>query len=342
MTKRLNMPIWYIPGEVYYFGKVFGEIAAELIHQSLDEDIIARKTTNWYKYASETYDFLKIHEMRLVKDLEGLAEGAKIEIFEAIYIQYRREILKEYLKKKTLDCSLFSFHGGKTFLAQTIDLEYRYEKFGGVLKVDYKNHSVYQYTFAGLLGYTGLNSNGYAIGINMVHSNHWRIGVSPYLIIKKMLDTETYVEALKVIQQTRASSSRIITLCTRAETFNFEIIPFEIVLNKKKDYFVQTNHFTHQKFKDMEMITRFGKFNSVSRQNRLIELISTLPPKDINRVHEIISDKEGGLNSICCEGTGNADNVKTVAAVCYDIEALSFYALKGLPNENFFEEFKFG
>ena len=61
-------------------------------------------------------------------------------------------------------------------------------------------------SFGGLLGYLGINSDGLAIGLNLVLGGDWGPGIPPYLAIRHLLDSAGSVaEALELLARTAAS-----------------------------------------------------------------------------------------------------------------------------------------
>src|ERR1022692_5160376 len=128
---------------------------------------------------------------RLSEELDGLARGAGISRELAVLRQVRREIIGYQRVPARGDCttyaSLSAGPGGGPVLAQTVDLNGNLDDQIAVLDVCISGpvpksaaRRALVLSFGGLLGYLGVNSDGLAIGLNLVLGGQWRAGPPPH------------------------------------------------------------------------------------------------------------------------------------------------------------------
>ncbi|RST19077.1 peptidase C45 [Streptomyces sp. WAC05374] len=217
----------------------------------------------------------------LAEEVAGLAAGAGITEEEAWLLQVRREIMG-YRKVPTAgDCTTWAVAGSDPAgpaLAQTVDLNGDLDEVISVLEVsraDVPRRSLVL-SFGGLLGYLGINSDGLAVGLNLVLGGDWKPGVPPYLAIRHLLDTAGSVEeALKVLAGLPLASSRSLTLCDRERAVWLEVLGDELRVHEARRT-VHTNHFLHPDFVAADEINVFARNSSVRRLKAATEGLAGL------------------------------------------------------------------
>ncbi|MEV3991470.1 C45 family peptidase [Streptomyces sp. NPDC049837] len=206
----------------------------------------------------------------VAEEVAGLAAGAGITEDEAWLLQLRREIMG-YRKVPTAgDCTTWALAGSDPAgpaLAQTVDLNGDLDDVISVLEVS-PAHSPRRslvLSFGGLLGYLGINSDGLAVGLNLVLGGDWKPGVPPYLAIRHLLDTAGGVEeALKVLAGLPLASSRSLTLCDRERALWIEVLDDDLRVHEAERT-VHTNHFLHPDFVTADEINVFARNSSARR-----------------------------------------------------------------------------
>ncbi len=247
----------------------------------------------------------------LAEEIRGLAAGAGISHDEALLLQLRREIMG-YQKIPTRgDCTTYARSGEHPFLAQTVDLNGDLDDQIAVLEVALTGSSrrALVLSFGGLLGYLGINSDGLAVGLNLVLGGDWRPGLPPYLAIRHLLDTASCVdEAVETIRKTRMASSRSLTLCDREKTACVEILGDEVRL---VDEPAHTNHFLHPDFLASDELNIFARNSSLLRLKACVAGLSSLPAGAGAEDHFAMMSAP----PICVADTGDIRRERTVAAV---------------------------
>lgn len=211
---------------------------------------------------------------RLSEEISGLAAGAGISREEAVLLQARRELIgyQRVPVPSRGDCttyaSLSDGPDGEPVLAQTVDLNGDLDDQVTVLDVGVSGSGrrALLLSFGGLLGYLGLNSDGLAIGLNLVLGGDWGPGLPPYLAIRYLLDNAGCVaDALAIVADLPLASSRSLMLCDPVSAACVELLDGEARLVETADL-VHTNHFLHPDFASRDQLNVFARNSSVLRR----------------------------------------------------------------------------
>lgn len=268
----------------------------------------------------------------LADEVGGLAAGAGIGLDEAWLLQLRREIMG-YRKVPTGgDCTTYARNGaGGPVLAQTVDLNGDLDDYLSVLRVartDLPGRRSLVLSFGGLLGYLGLNSDGLAVGLNLVLGGDWRPGVPPYLAIRHLLDSAGGVtEALEILRGLPLASSRTLVLCDRERVVHVEILGEELRVVEGR-VAVHTNHFLHPDFVPDDEINVFARNSSVRRLKAADAGLAALPPGAGAEEHFGLLSQ----SPICVPDRGNIRAERTVAAVVMLPDAGELHVRPGDPS----------
>jgi hypothetical protein len=219
----------------------------------------------------------------LAEEIRGLAYGAGLGSDQALLLQLRREIMGYLKVGSAAECTTYARAGsadsGDSVLAQTIDLNGSLEDQVGVLDVSPigGRGRALVLSFAGLLGYLGLNSEGLAVGLNLVLGGEWRPGLPPYLAIRHLLDSAASVdEAITILRGLRLASSRSITLCDRDKAAWVEVLGDEIRVVEAEQT-MHTNHFLHPDLVPYDEVNVFARNSSVRRLEACASGLAGLP-----------------------------------------------------------------
>jgi len=244
----------------------------------------------------------------LAEEVDGLAAGAGISSDEAWLLQVRREILG-YSRVTAGDCTSYAAIRGAPVLAQTVDLNGNLDDQIAVLAVRGPRHRSVTLSFAGLLGYLGVNDAGVAIGLNLVLGGDWDPGVPPYLAIRHALDNADSVDhAVTILGDLPLSSSRSFMICGEDKAVCVEALGAERRVLEGRELF-HTNHFLHPDFAARDEINVFAGNSS----RRRLEAARAAGIPDAN-------DTEGHLRllstaPIYVPDNGDIRRERTVAAV---------------------------
>ncbi len=342
-----------LSGDPYSIGYCHGLSEGSVIRSFLADDfshINANRTKKlpWEKILDRVQEHKWIIEQDvplLAKELRGLADGAGISYDEAILLQMRREIVgKSSLASG--ECSLIAkLEQQEAVIAQTVDQNPVMAALGRIFRIcssDQNIPEILMFSFSGLLGFLGMNSAGLGIGINFVSSDDWKPGVSPYLLIRHLLQLRSLEECLQALRQIRRSSSRSFTICDRSHLAIVEMTSDNLRVTRGSKL-VRTNHFLHADFINLDSMNIFSRNASKLRLERLRELVSAQNwETDPERLFEIFSDHSLYPVGLCAHSEGNARREDTVAAVILDLHNQTISIRVGHPCKNPTQNFSLG
>lgn len=244
---------------------------------------------------------------RLHEEMLGLAHGASISRDEAVLLQIRREVMAYQRIPSRGDCTAYARSGGEPVLAQTVDLNGNLDDQIAVLDTG----EALVLSFAGLLGYLGVNRAGLAVGLNLVLGGEWRPGLPPYLAIRHLLDTAIDVEhAITLLRRLRLASSRSLMLCDATRTATVEILDDDVRVMSGTES-AHTNHYLHPDFVAHDQLNVFARNSSLLRLKECEARLGSLPSDaDAEQHFAVLSTAP-----ICVADTGDIRRERTVAAV---------------------------
>jgi len=271
----------------------------------------------------------------LAEEVEGLAAGAGISWHDAIVLQYRRELAYD-AEAVAGECTLVGLRdpAGCALLAQNVDLVGRMTALGTVMRIRHPEPDVPRaltYTFAGLLGFLGMNEAGLAIGINLLHAEDWRIGVSPYLLVRHLLRCQTVSQCIEEISRIPRSSSRALTISDPRETVTVEmsVTQFDV---QQAPVLCQTNHFLSERLAKIDRLHVFSRNASRKRREIALNKVSALPGDDlVGDLFALLSDHSMYPLGLCVHAEGHSHREETVASIVMEPQQGRMHVRRGHP-----------
>lgn len=349
------IPLVRASGDPYALGRAHGAALAQPLHDFVD-DAFARLNHLVQPPLSMTALLPTVAAYRawvqeatpeLAEEVRGLADGAGLSEPQAWLLQLRREVMG-YRKVPTAgDCTTYARAGGAfaghAVLAQTVDLNGNLDDRISVLDLGRAAGSRRSLvlSFAGLLGYLGLNSDGLAIGLNLVLGGEWRPGLPPYLAIRHLLDTAGSVrEALAALRGLRLASSRSLTLCDREQAVCVELLGDELRVlpagfatwqtGHAGSETWHTNHFLHPDFSAHDELNVFARNSSLRRLKTVEAGLDDLSPDAGPEEHFDLLSRP----PICVPDEGDIRRERTVAAVVLLPERGELHVRPGDPSRS--------
>lgn len=269
--------------------------------------------------------FIREYAPHLAEEIRGIAEGAKISLEEAYLLQLRAEMTQLTLEGEAVSegCTSFALPKGMTadgevWTGQNLDLAPVYKDFGIMLEIrPEKGPAILCYTQIGTLGHAGINSAGMGLMINALYSSGWKPGLPRPVIYRRILEKQSFSEALDaVVLARRASSCNYLISHQSGKMADIEVTPEEHgVIGPQNELLVHANHFEHADMVQFEKRPADKMINSQFRVNRLKNLISenenTISLQDMKH---FLTDHEKYPTAVCAHPEGNPWNYMTIAS----------------------------
>ncbi|HEY3904443.1 MAG TPA: C45 family peptidase [Streptosporangiaceae bacterium] len=278
-----TLPFVRVSGDPFEVGYQHGQARRAALREFIDDDLtrinkLAAAPTTLAELSPVLAEYsaaIAAATPALSEEIAGLAQGADLAAAEAVLLQTRRELIGFQKIPARGDCttyaSLSAGPDGTPVLAQTVDLNGNLDDQIAVLDIELSgpgHRRALVLSFGGLLGYLGINSDGLAIGLNLVLGGTWRPGLPPYLAIRHLLDTATSVDhALDILPTLPLASSRSLTVCDQGSLACVEILDNQIRLTTEPDAVesTHTNHFLHPDFIAADELNVFARNSSLQR-----------------------------------------------------------------------------
>jgi isopenicillin-N N-acyltransferase-like protein len=250
----------------------------------------------------------------LLDEVHGLAEGASIPYEHALLCQARGEAANA---TPVEGCTAFALRGsataqGQTLAGQNQDLPPEFADIGIVLhlKPSDGRPRVITFTFAGQLGYMGMNHLGVAHFANGLGDAPWRMGLPHYPLKRTLLEKGDIAACLDILRRHRTSSAGNMVFCDgQGQIADAEIRPEGIALytDEHPDRRLHTNHYLTSEFAPRET---HRMADSVPRLNRIRELVAARwGAIDVAVMQEILADHQGDPGAICRHGEGGSHSI---------------------------------
>ena len=248
-----------------------------------------------------------------VDEIHGLAEGARISIADAVLCQARAEASKRW----DGGCTAFALTraataNGAVISGQNQDLELEYADVAIVLKVkpnDGRPRAV-MFTFAGQLGYAGMNQFGVSNFVNALYNYSWKPGLPYYPLRRMMLEQRSVDDCVKVLRKNHGCSAVNLVLADgKGNVADVESRPEGVALydDHSPNARVHTNHYLTGEFAHFEDGTLP---DSVPRLERARDLIRESWGKiTVDTMKKVLADHEGGAGAICRHGAANLHSI---------------------------------
>lgn len=306
--KGQAFPLVEVSGSPYDLGYQHGVQAGHLVRRYLlwierltgaSRDLLARNSMA----------FLPIIEALsppLVEEIRGLADGAGIRFEEAVLCQVRTGAAH-------IDgggCTAFALTGSATadrqpLAGQNLDLEPEYADVAIMLRVrptDGRPRAL-MLTFAGQLGYCGMNQYGLTHFNNSLFNYQWNLGLPRQPLKRAMLERRTVDECVELLATHRVCSAANMVLCDgQGKIADVELRPEGIALfeGESPDCRVHTNHYLTPEFRHYETDTVPDSRPRLARMRELIR--RHWGGITVETMKEILADHRGDPAGICRHG----------------------------------------
>jgi isopenicillin-N N-acyltransferase-like protein len=306
--KSHAFPYIEVSGTSYEMGYQHGAQASDLVHRYLlwIEKLTGKSRDLLCRNAMAFLPMMQSLSPSLVEEVRGLADGAGISFEEAVLCQARAEAARVHEG----GCTAFAVTGaatadGQTLAGQNQDLEPEYADVAILLHakpIDGRPRALI-FTFAGQLGYSGMNEHGLAHFANALYGPTWSLGLPHYVLARVMLEKRTAAECVGLLREHRACSPANKVLCDgEGDITDVEIRPEGIVVfsDDDPDWRIHTNHYLTSEFASHET----GQLpDSPPRLVRMRALVKEhWGSITVDTMKTILADHDGDPAGICRHG----------------------------------------
>ena len=308
-------PFIEVSGNSYEMGFQHGEQARNLIQKYLllIERLTGMSRDNLVSNAGGLLKYIEDLSPNLGQEIMGLADGAKISIDEAVLCQARAEAARSW----DGGCTAFAIRGdatldGNPLAGQNQDLQSEYSDVSIILKVsptDGRPRAI-MFTFAGQLGYSGMNEHGISHFANALYGFEWRVGLPHYPLKRLMLEQSTIEECINLYKTHKVCSAANVILCgPNGDIADIEVRPDGVAeyVGARPDCRLHTNHYVTPEFEAFE--TNHLP-DSPQRLDKMRQVIYSGWGKiTVDYLKDMLANHEGYPSGICRHGSENLESI---------------------------------
>ncbi|MCP4379854.1 MAG: hypothetical protein GY798_00230 [Hyphomicrobiales bacterium] len=249
---------------------------------------------------------LEAFASHLVEEVRGIAEGAKLPFAEVLLVNVRAEVMGTVPVENL--CTAFAVGpsataDGSVLSGQNLDQHPLNRNLMIVLHVEPDDGpAILMGTFAGLVGYPGINADGLSLFQNALSTTVWRTGAMPHYFLKRVfLEQSNLRQCLAVARKADVCSSSNYIVTDREGTLrDLEMTPDTMaVLEPDDDFLVHANHFRSRNLIPEEALLS-ALPDSAGRVLRLEELLASRSGRiTIDDLKTFLADHEGSPTGIC-------------------------------------------
>jgi isopenicillin-N N-acyltransferase-like protein len=278
----------------------------------------------------------------LVEELRGIAEGAHLSLAEVLLCNIRAEVAG--LVGGEALCTAFALGrtataDGSVLAGQNLDQDPVNRELLVVLHVEPdEGPAQLMCSFAGLIGYPGLNEHGLAVFQNALSTWEWRSTGMPHYLFKRVLlsqpDAEACVRLARSVSMCSAANYLIADRTGRL--LDLEVTPAgTAVLDGVDDILVHANH-----FQAPDLVSRDALLavlpDSPARARRADYLLrSARGHLDLDQARYTLTDHKEAPTSIC----RHEERLQTIASIIAEPDAGRLHVAAGFPCTTSFESF---
>jgi isopenicillin-N N-acyltransferase like protein len=361
MVSQKTFPFYRFTGTHREIGRQFGEACQDLIVQHRDKALARLQEKNHISAsraraaAAEYRDTVIQHAPFFDEEVQGLAEGAGIDLSDAYLLQLRAELgvtTPPDMIDGPDECTSFAAlpeatTTGEPLVGQNADLPAFYRDIAVVVElVPDDQPTVLMLTPAGQMSYIGINDRGMGVFANFVTCDGWRIGFPRYFLSRLALTYERVDDAIEAIRSVpRASSRNLMMADSHGTAADLETTPTrDVRIEPQNGLLAHANHYISPELAVEERAEGQQLRNSQARQARM----ETLLQENHGKINEetmisIFRDREAVPDSICrADGDREDSDMITFASVIAQPTRKMITVAVGPPHLNEYCRYEIG
>jgi isopenicillin-N N-acyltransferase-like protein len=319
-TQGQQFPLIEVSGTSYEMGYQHGAQAAPLVRKYLSwiEKLTGQPRDVLCRNAMSFFPSIRALSPSLVEEIEGLAEGAGISEEEAVLCQVRAYAAS----LNDGGCTAFALASpatadGMPLAGQNQDLEPEYSDVAIMLRVkpsDGRPRAL-MFTFAGQLGYSGMNEHGLAHFGNALYGFEWRTALPQYMLKRILLERRTVAECTELLQGHRTCAAHNVVMCDgQGGIADVEVRPetASVFEDDRPGWRVHANHYLTPDFAPHEDGTLPDSPGRLDRMRSLIR--EEWGGITADTMKGILSDHDGDPAGICRHGAAGLHSISGYVA----------------------------
>lgn len=361
MSQPQTFSFYRFQGSHREIGRQFGEACRDVILQHRENALARLEQKNRVsaaaaRSAASAYrDTVVEHARFFDEEVQGLAEGAGIDLSDAYLLQLRAELgvtTPADLGDDANECTSFAVlpeatADGEPIVGQNADLPAFYRDIAVVVElVPDDQPAVLMLTPAGQMSYIGINDQRMGVFANFVNCDGWRIGFPRYFLSRLALTHERVDDAIEAVRSVpRASSRNLMMLDGHGTAADLETTPArEARIDPVDGLLAHANHYIHPDMAAEERAEGAQLRNSQRRQQRMDVLLRENRGKlDAARMQEILRDRDGVPDSICrAPGDQEESDMITFASVIAEPSSKRISVAIGPPDKHPYRTYELG
>lgn len=213
------------------------------------------------------------YDANLGEEIEGIAEGAKLDLFEIVYLNAFLDIINtrdDRVAAALLGCTSFGVNkeaskNSGCIVGQNYDMEAFYRKFTVIQEIAPSNEpAVLVYTYVGIVGCAGMNNRGLGLAINFLHPNDASYGVVYPFVVRKILSQERIGDAIGAATiGYRAGGTNFLIGDKEGMLFDIETSARDHdILFPNRGVLAHSNHYISSKMQKYDLVVWDGSYDS--------------------------------------------------------------------------------
>jgi isopenicillin-N N-acyltransferase-like protein len=364
-----KIPVLKLSGTPRERGQQHGEEFRSVIKEMADEffedisestkEFPQQLTREWSKqWAKKQLGHIESYSKSLFDELRGISEGSGVSVekmtafngFLDVHDFTSTKFQKNFFSEKTGGCTAFGIHDQNSkhcFVGQNYDIQSYFEKGNVLLHLNDSDDTpgAVVFTTAGMLGWTGMNSEGIAVVINNLQPFDARDGVPYPFILRKILEASDLDCATDAVLTARRASGMNFIIGSNEGLVSLETSATEHrTLPIQENVIVHANHFVDDTMKKFEARSDVGMKQSIARQQKMEQLLrQPNEPFSVDHFQNILSDRENYPVGICRYNEEYHGSLcgKTVSGMVFEISEKRMWSSKGSPDTNKLLEYKY-
>jgi isopenicillin-N N-acyltransferase like protein len=303
-----TFPLITVRGDAYALGRQHGEQAASLVarYLVLIERLTGKPRDVLCQHALRYLPAMQALSGRFVEEVRGLADGAGISWEEALLCQVRHEAGPGWEG----GCTAFALRGaatadGQALVGQNQDLQPEFSDVSILVRIEPSDGrpKALMYTFAGQLGYFGMNAYGVCNYANSVYNFRWQPGLAHYPLKRAILEQHSVADCIALFREHRTCSAANIVLGDgQGQIASLEVRHEGVALyhGAHPDGIVHTNHYLSDEFSVLETGSLPDTFPRHQRMSTLIR--QHWGQITVETLKGFLADHDGDPAGICRHG----------------------------------------